>query len=91
VSSEKPLSIQNMYLLIHSFVYCSSITHLCACVFVYLWQPEQFFSYPAAVTITITGDRAANLDLCLALTAFRSESSFSYQHLLQYGTSVYTV
>jgi hypothetical protein len=29
---------------------------------------EQFFSYLA--TATITGDRAANLDLCLALTAF---------------------
>jgi hypothetical protein len=32
---------------------------------------EQFFSYQAAVTIT--GDGAANLDLCLALTAFSSE------------------
>jgi hypothetical protein len=30
-------------------------------------------SYPAAVTIT--GDRGANLDLCLALTAFSSEGS----------------
>jgi hypothetical protein len=36
---------------------------------------EQFFSYLA--TATITGDRAANLDLCLALTAFSSESSFT--------------
>jgi hypothetical protein len=36
---------------------------------------EQFFSYLAAVTIT--GDRAANLDLCLALTAFSSEGSFT--------------
>jgi hypothetical protein len=31
----------------------------------------QFFSYPAAVTIT--GERTANLDLCLALLAFGSE------------------
>jgi hypothetical protein len=37
--------------------------------------PEQFFSYPAAVTIT--GVRAANLDLCFALMAFSSEGSFS--------------
>jgi hypothetical protein len=37
--------------------------------------PEQFFSYPAVVTIT--GDRAANLGLCLALIAFSYEGSFS--------------
>jgi hypothetical protein len=36
---------------------------------------EQFFSYLA--TVTITGDRAANVDLCLALTAFSSEGSFT--------------
>jgi hypothetical protein len=36
---------------------------------------EQFFSYLA--TVTIAGDRAANLDLCLALTAFSSEGSFT--------------
>ena len=30
--------------------------------------PEQFFSYPAAVTIT--GDGAANLNLCLAHNGF---------------------
>jgi hypothetical protein len=36
---------------------------------------EQFFSYLA--TVTIAGDRAANLDLCLALTAFSSDSSFT--------------
>jgi hypothetical protein len=36
---------------------------------------EQFFSYLA--TVTITGDRAANLDLCLARTAFKSEGSFT--------------
>jgi hypothetical protein len=37
---------------------------------------EQFFSYLA--TVTITGDKAANLDLhvCLAITAFSSEGSF---------------
>jgi hypothetical protein len=42
--------------------------------FVCLQPPEQFFSYPAAVT----SDRAANLDLCLALVSFSSEGSFSY-------------
>jgi hypothetical protein len=36
---------------------------------------EQFFSY--LVTVTITSDRAANLDLCLALTAYSSEGSFT--------------
>jgi hypothetical protein len=37
--------------------------------------PRQFFSYPAAVTIT--SDRAAKLDQCLALVAFTSDGSFS--------------
>jgi hypothetical protein len=32
---------------------------------------EQFLSY--LVAVIITGDRAANLDLCLAFTAFSSE------------------
>jgi hypothetical protein len=36
---------------------------------------EQFFSYLASVTIT--GDRTANLDLCLALTVFSIEGSFT--------------
>jgi hypothetical protein len=48
------------------------------CVFVSLFvcleSHEQFFSYLA--TVTITGDRAANLDLCLALVAFSCEGSF---------------
>jgi TRAP-type C4-dicarboxylate transport system permease small subunit len=34
---------------------------------------EQFFGY-LATAVTITDDRAANLDLCLALMAFSSES-----------------
>jgi hypothetical protein len=44
------------------------------CLFVRLDSHEEFFSYLA--TFTITCDRAANLDLCLALTAFSSEGSF---------------
>jgi hypothetical protein len=36
---------------------------------------EQFFSYLAVVTIA--GDRAANLDRCLALTVLSSEGSFT--------------
>jgi hypothetical protein len=45
-------------------------------VFVYgLQPPKQFFSYPAAVTIT--GDSVTNLDLFLALMAFSSEGSLS--------------
>jgi hypothetical protein len=48
---------------------------------------EQFFSYLA--TVTITGDRAANLDLCLVLTAFSSEERFfNVSHQLRHGTSV---
>jgi hypothetical protein len=44
--------------------------------FLVCFEPhEQFFSYLAAVTIT--GERAANLDLCLALTAFGSDGSFT--------------
>jgi hypothetical protein len=49
---------------------------------------EQFFSYLA--TVTITGERAANLDLCLALTAFSSEG-FYVPHLLPHGASVFKV
>jgi hypothetical protein len=45
------------------------------CLFVCFESHEQFFSYLA--TVTIAGDRAANLDLCLALTAFSSEGSFT--------------
>jgi hypothetical protein len=44
------------------------------CLFVCFESHEQFFSYLA--TVTIVGDRAANLDLCLAFTAFSSEGSF---------------
>jgi hypothetical protein len=47
----------------------------CICLFACLWPPQQFFSYPAAVTIA--GDRTANLCLCLALMAFSSGGSFS--------------
>jgi hypothetical protein len=47
------------------------ITHLVVC----FESHEQFFSYLA--TVTITGDGAAKLDLCWALTAFSSEGSFT--------------
>jgi hypothetical protein len=44
-------------------------------LFVWLfWDTGAIFSYLAVAIIT--GDKAANLDLCLALTAFSSESSF---------------
>jgi hypothetical protein len=48
---------------------------ICKCLFFCFESHEQFFSYLA--TVTIAGDRAANLDLCLALTAFSSEGSFT--------------
>jgi hypothetical protein len=41
------------------------IHHLC--LFVCFESYEQFFSYLA--TVIVAGNRAANLDLCLALTA----------------------
>jgi hypothetical protein len=41
--------------------------------------------------VTIAGDRAVNLDLCLALTAFSCEGSFTCTHLLRHGTSVFKV
>jgi hypothetical protein len=43
------------------------------CLFV-LSRRSNFSGFLA--TVTITNDRAANLDLCLALTAFSSEGSF---------------
>ena len=47
----------------------------CIRLFICFESNEQFFHYLA--TVTITGDGAANLDLCLALTAFNSEDSFT--------------
>jgi hypothetical protein len=44
-------------------------------MFVCFESHKQFISYLA--TVTIIGDRATNLDLCLALTAFSSERSFT--------------
>ena len=67
-----------------------SIKVFFVCLLGCLQPPEQFFSYPAAVTIT--GYRAANLDLCLALTAYSSEGSLlCHVHLLRHGTSVFKV
>jgi hypothetical protein len=57
----------------------SNLKHFLVC----LKPPEQFFSYPAIVTIT--GDRAANLGLCLALMAFSSEGSFSWHTYYDMG------
>jgi hypothetical protein len=58
-------------------------------LFVYLLPPEQFFSYPTAVTIT--GDRAANLDLCLAHMAFSSKGSFSCHTYCDAGPRFFSV
>jgi hypothetical protein len=53
--------------------------HFCFCLFVWLFacfeSHEQFFSYLA--TVTITSERAVNLDLCLAFTVSWSEGSFT--------------
>jgi hypothetical protein len=61
---------------LHTFIMELTGKSLFVCLFVFVNDShEQFFSYLA--TVTITGDRAANLDLCLALTAFSSEGSFT--------------
>jgi hypothetical protein len=59
----------------YGFVIPGTYLALFVCLFVCFQSHEQFFSYLA--TVTIAGDRAANLDLCLALTAFSSEGSFT--------------
>jgi hypothetical protein len=59
------------------------------CLFICFESHEQLFSYLA--TVTITDNRAANLDLCLALAAFSSEGSFYMSHLLRYRTSLFKV
>jgi hypothetical protein len=51
------------------------ISSLIVCLFVCFESHEQFSSYLA--TVTITGDGATNLDLCLALTAFSREGYFT--------------
>jgi hypothetical protein len=43
--------------------------------YICLLPPQQFFSYPVA--IAISGDSAANLNLCLAIMAVSSEGSFT--------------
>jgi hypothetical protein len=53
-------------------------------LFVCFEPQEQFFSYLADVTIA--GDKAVNLDLSLALTAFSSESSFTCRTNCDTGT-----
>jgi hypothetical protein len=54
---------------------CASIVFQIVCLFVCFELHEQFFSY--LVTVTFGSDRAANSDLCLGLTAFSSEGSFT--------------
>jgi hypothetical protein len=58
---------------------------VCVCVFLFC-VARAIFSYLA--TVTITSDRAANLDLCLALTAFSSEGSFTYHTYCNTGPPI---
>jgi hypothetical protein len=65
---------------LHTGCFRNHVPTLCTniwfvCLFVCFESHEQFFSYLA--TVTITDDGAANLVLCLALTAFSSEGSFT--------------
>jgi hypothetical protein len=50
----------------------SLVSHLFVCLF---GVAQAIFQLSA--TVTITGDRAANFDLCVAVTAFSSEGSFT--------------
>jgi hypothetical protein len=53
-----------------------NLTTYIVCLLVCFEPHDQFFSY--LVAITIAGDKAANIDLCLlALTVFSSEGSFT--------------
>jgi hypothetical protein len=49
------------------------------CLFVcfLFWVARAIFQLSELATVTITGDGVANLDLCLALTVFSSEGSFT--------------
>jgi hypothetical protein len=51
------------------------IPKLTTSLYVCFESHEQFFSY--LTSITMAGDRASNLDLCLALAAFSSKGSFT--------------
>jgi hypothetical protein len=51
--------------------FCRTCRRGFVCLFVCFESHEQFFSCLA--TVTTTGDRAANLDLCLALMVFSSK------------------
>ena len=59
------------------------------CLSVCLASHEQYFSYLA--TVTNAWDRAANLDLCLALTTFNSEDSFTCHTYSDTGTIFFKV
>jgi hypothetical protein len=59
------------------------------CLFICFELHEQFFSYLA--TVSIAGDRAANVDLCLALTAFSSEGSFTCHTYCDTGSPLFKV
>jgi hypothetical protein len=68
--------------------FISSLSCTMFLCFFYIYQHQQFFSY--LVAVTITGFRAANLDICSALVAFSSEGSFTC-HIYCDTASVYTV
>jgi hypothetical protein len=65
-------ALKHYYAARHTYVLVNKTLFVCTFCFE---SHEQFFSYLAIVTIT--GDRAANIDLCLALTAFSSKDSFT--------------
>jgi hypothetical protein len=60
---------------IEDSIFISSWVPCLFCLFVCFELHEQFFIYLAAVTIS--SKKAANFDLCLELTAFSSEGSFT--------------
>jgi hypothetical protein len=68
--------LYSYYIICHIFIkpFTLCYNHIFVCLFCFE-SHEQCFSYLA--TVTITDDGAAILDLCLALTAFSSEGSFT--------------
>ena len=49
------------------------------------YVPSAVLLFSYLTTVTITGDRAADLDLCLALTAFSSEGTFTCHNYCDTG------
>jgi hypothetical protein len=68
------IHIRVMHSAWYDMKWCGMILCGVVCLFVFE-SDEQFFSY--LMLVTFTGDKTANLDLCLALITFSCEGSFT--------------